>query len=461
MSEHEHAVPLSGWGKTSPSVSSLRTVSATTPERTDQLVALVKDVGRRGAIARGLGRSYGDSAQNGGGTVLRLAAGSAGLSLDEQRAEVTAPGGMSLDELLRLIVPRGFFVPVTPGTRYVTVGGALASDIHGKNHHVEGSFGNHVRRLRLLTADGTIRELTPDGETSSSFWATIGGMGLTGIILDATFSLIPIETSRCVIETRRVGDLDALLAVMGPGADDAVRYSVAWIDLLAKGKHLGRSVLTRGDHATVDQLSSKQASDPLDYGPHQVASVPITPPISVLNHASVAAFNEAWYRKAPRHREGEIQGLTRFFHPLDAVGNWNRLYGPRGFVQYQFVVPFGAETAMRAVIERIAGSGTASFLAVLKAFGPANPAPMSFPFPGWTLALDLPAGARDLAGLLHRLDDIVLDAGGRHYLAKDAHTTPDAIRRGYPRLAEWRSARDALDPQRTWASDQARRLALV
>ncbi len=359
-----------------------------------------------------------------------------------------------------MAVPRGFFVPVSPGTRFVTVGGAIASDIHGKNHHLEGSFGNHVLRLSLLVADGSVVELGPD-RRPELFWATVGGMGLTGVILDATVRLLRIETSRCSVDTTRTPDLDTLLALMDEG-DRYYRYSVAWIDLMAKGSRLGRSILTRGDHATTDQLVPRDAVDPLAYDPHQLVAVPpLVPPAGLLNHTTVAAFNELWYRKAPRRRIGQIVSISSYFHILDAIGSWNRLYGRPGFLQYQFVVPFGQETALRTVVERLAGSGTASFLAVLKRFGAANPGPLSFPIPGWTLALDLPAGSHGLAGLLHGLDEVVLDAGGRHYLAKDSHTTPAAIRRGYPRLADWQAVRASVDPAGVWASDQSRRLRLL
>jgi len=426
----------------------------------DALAAAVKDLPPRGGIARGLGRSYGDSAQNGGGTVLRLHDQVLDAAIDEAAGTVTVPAGVSLDDLLRVAVPRGFFVPVSPGTRFVTVGGAIASDIHGKNHHVEGSFGNHVQRLSLLLADGSVVELGPD-RRPELFWATVGGMGLTGVILDATVRLLRIETSRCSVDTTRTPDLDTLLALMDEG-DRYYRYSVAWIDLMAKGSRLGRSILTRGDHATTDQLAPRDAVDPLAYDPHQLVAVPpLVPPAGLLNHTTVAAFNELWYRKAPRRRVGQIVSISSYFHILDAIGSWNRLYGRPGFLQYQFVVPFGQETALRTVVERLAGSGTASFLAVLKRFGAANPGPLSFPIPGWTLALDLPAGSRGLASLLHGLDEVVLDAGGRHYLAKDSHTTPAAIRRGYPRLAEWQAVRAAVDPAGVWASDQSRRLRLL
>ena len=448
---------LTGWGRTSPSSAEVVTGRA---GDVDALAHAVKDLPPRGGIARGLGRSYGDPAQNGGGAVIELEPRAHDIRIDDAAGTATVPAGVSLDALLRTIVPRGYFVPVTPGTRFVTVGGAIASDIHGKNHHVEGSFGKHVQRLSLLLADGSVVELGPD-RRPELFWATVGGMGLTGVILDATVRLLRIETSRCSVDTTRTPDLDTLLALMDEG-DRYYRYSVAWIDLMAKGSRLGRSILTRGDHATTDQLAPRDAVDPLAYDPHQLVAVPpLVPPAGLLNHTTVAAFNELWYRKAPRRRVGQIVSISSYFHILDAIGSWNRLYGRPGFLQYQFVVPFGQETALRTVVERLAGSGTASFLAVLKRFGAANPGPLSFPIPGWTLALDLPAGSRGLAGLLHGLDEVVLDAGGRHYLAKDSHTTPAAIRRGYPRLAEWQAVRAAVDPAGVWASDQSRRLRLL
>ncbi len=445
---------LAGWGRTNATVAEVVEVP------NHEVVAALRDAGPRGALVRGLGRSYGDAAQNSGGLVLRLLGAAHQAVLHPERGTVTVPAGVSIDDLLRVIVPRGWFVPVTPGTRFVTIGGAIASDIHGKNHHVEGSFGNHVESLTLLLADGSQVLLGPD-QQPALFWATVGGMGLTGIILEATVRLLPIETSRMAVDTIRVPDLDTLFAEM-TSPDDDVRYSVAWIDPLAKGRHLGRSVLGRGDHARLDQLSAKAAADPLAYGPHQLVSVPpLVPPMGFINHTTVAAFNEFWFRKAPRRRIGEIQSIGSFFHPLDVVGRWNRVYGAGGMVQYQFVVPFGEEAAMRTVIERLSEAGAASFLAVLKRFGAGNPAPLSFPALGWTLALDVPAASHGLGELLHGLDRIVLDAGGRHYFTKDSHTTPDAIRRGYPRLDEWKAIRDAVDPNGLWQSDLSRRLGLT
>jgi decaprenylphospho-beta-D-ribofuranose 2-oxidase len=448
---------LTGWGRTAPSVAE---VVARSARDTDALVATVKELPARGGIARGMGRSYGDSAQNAGGTVLQLRDHAHEAVVDPVGEMATVPAGVSLDELLRVLVPRGFFVPVSPGTRFVTVGGAIASDIHGKNHHVDGSFGSNVLRLSLLLSDGAVVETSP-AERAHLFWATVGGMGLTGVILDATIRLLPIETSRCAVDTERMPDLDSLLTAMDEG-DRYFRYSVAWIDPMAKGRQLGRSVLTRGDHATVDQLPPRLAVDPLVYAPRQRITVPpIVPPPGVIHHLTIKAFNELWYRKAPRRRVAQIVSIPGYFHPLDFVGSWNRLYGRGGFVQYQFLLPFGQEVALRRALERLAASGAPSFLGVLKRFGAANPAPLSFPAPGWALALDVPTATHGLPALLHALDELVLDAGGRHYLAKDAHTTPESIRRGYPRLDEWRAIRASVDPAGVWASDQSRRLRLL
>jgi decaprenylphospho-beta-D-ribofuranose 2-oxidase len=445
---------ISGWGRTNPSVADVVDVLR------NEVPSAIKEAGARGALARGLGRSYGDAAQNGGGLVLRLQGSAADAVIDRSAGTVTVSAGASLDDLLRLLVPRGWFVPVTPGTRFVTIGGAIASDIHGKNHHVDGSFGNHVLRLSLQLADGSVAELSRDSDPEL-FWATIGGMGLTGVVLDATIRLLRVETSKMAVDTQRVDDLDTLFAAMTDG-DDAYRYSVAWIDLVAKGRNLGRSVLTRGDHARVEQLPVRDRHEPYRYGPRQLASVPpVVPRPGLLNHATVAAFNEVWFRKAPRRRVGEIQDLAGYFHPLDMVGQWNRLYGRPGLVQYQFVVPFGREDTMRVIIERLSACGVASFLAVLKRFGDGNEAPLSFPQAGWTLALDMPGGGTGLDTLLHGLDEMVLEAGGRNYFAKDAHTVPATIRRGYPRLAEWQAVRRRVDPYHVWQSDLGRRLLLA
>jgi decaprenylphospho-beta-D-ribofuranose 2-oxidase len=426
----------------------------------DNVAGLLKDPQHRGVLMRGLGRSYGDAAQNAGGTVLSLEGSAEEAVLDRSAATLTAGAGVSLHDLLKVIVPQGFFVPVTPGTRFVTVGGAVASDIHGKNHHVEGSFGNHIRRLTLMLADGTIHEIGPD-QNPALFWATVGGMGLTGVILEATFSLIPIETSLCTVNTIRCRNIDVLIDEMSHGDDDH-RYSVAWADLLATGSRLGRSVLWRGDHTKLAELSSKEAADALKYDPKHLATVPpLVPSFGFVNKLSSTLFNELWFRKEPRQKNGGHKSIPAYFHPLDAIGSWNRLYGDGGFLQYQFALPFGREDELRQIVEKIAVSKTASPLVVLKRFGDANPAPLSFPMPGWTLTVDIPTRAEGLGQLLHSLDEVVMQSGGRHYLAKDAHTTPTAIRRGYPRLDEWRQIQRSVDPGQLWQSDLARRLELI
>jgi len=449
---------LAGWGGARPSSAVLVDVDE------HHLDTAVKALPARGGIARGLGRSYGDPAQNSGGHVLRLAPANEHIVIDDDAGTVTAGGGVHLDDLLALLIPRGWFVPVTPGTRFVTIGGAIASDIHGKNHHRDGSFGQHVTMLRLMLADTTVVELGPepaDDNDDELFWATVGGMGLTGVIIDATFRLIPIETSRMAVETHRIGHVDDIMTRMAE-SDANFRYSVAWIDLLSGGTQLGRGVLTNGEHATRADLDATAAADPLAYDGRQLVAIPPTVPgPGVINRLSVAAFNEVWFRKARRGRHTGIESIPGYFHPLDLVGNWNRVYGRSGFLQYQFVVPFGAADTLRTVIERISGARLPIFLTVLKRFGPGNRGPLSFPMGGWTLAIDVATDRSGLAPLLRGLDELVLGVGGRHYLAKDFHMTPADVRLGYPRLDEWRSVRHRVDPAGMWASDLSRRLELT
>jgi decaprenylphospho-beta-D-ribofuranose 2-oxidase len=442
---------LFGWGRTSPSVADV--LPATTEA---DVVAAVTGAGPRGVLPRGLGRSYGDSAQNGGGTVLDMTTMARILDVDTATGLVTVEAGVSLDALVKHLLPVGLFVPVLPGTRQVTVGGAIGADIHGKNHHVKGSFGNHVVSLDLLTADGAVRTLTPETEPVL-FWATVGGMGLTGVIVRATIRATPVETAYFAVDTERTRDLDDLMSRLEAN-DHEYTYSVAWIDLVARGASLGRAVLTRGWSATRDQLPPKLRDRPYHFAPRSLFTAPDVFPSGLLNKATVTAFNEVYYRAA-REGRGAIQGIGPFFHPLDIAKDWNRIYGPRGFLQYQFVVPFGEEDAMRRAVEKLAASGTASFLAVLKRFGPGNSGLLSFPSPGWTLALDIPV-TPGLGRLLDEMDELVLAAGGRLYLAKDSRATAETIHRMYPRIDEWRAVREQVDPKGIFTSDQARRLSL-
>jgi decaprenylphospho-beta-D-ribofuranose 2-oxidase len=446
-------VELTGWGRTAPTAATMVPVVDERAVRAALLRA-----GPRGVLARGLGRSYGDCAQNAGGEVIDLTGGRDGYELDEEAGTLAAAAGVSFDRLLRALVPRGWFLPVVPGTRHVTVGGALANDIHGKNHHTDGSFAPHVREARIVLADGSARTIGP-GRDEDLFWATAGGLGLTGVVTSCTFAVRPIETSRMLVDTERTTDLDDVLTRMAEG-DHRYRYSVAWIDLLATGRHLGRSVLTRGDHAPRDSLTGRDVADPLAFDPKVRLAAPAAVPRGVLNRATIAAFNELWYRRAPRHRAGEVQSQAAFFHPLDQVDGWNRLYGRAGFLQHQLLVPFGEERALRRVVERVASSKASSFLAVLKRFGPGDPGPLSFPGPGWTLTLDVAAGRPGLAELLDDLDQPVVDAGGRVYLAKDARLDPGLLAAMYPRLDAWREVQARVDPDGTFQSDLGRRLGL-
>ena len=443
---------LSGWGRTAPT-----RARVLAPTHSDQVRAALGDGLRRGVIARGLGRSYGDAAQNAGGDVLDTTGMKTIHAIDRSAGTVTLDAGVSLDRLLEELVPLGWFLPVTPGTRCVTVGGAIASDVHGKNHHRDGAFGRYVRSL-VLDAPGGERLTLSAAETPDEFWATAGGMGLTGVVVEATVGLIPIETSWIAEEVERAANVDVAMERMAE-SDDSYRYSVAWIDCLARGAQLGRSVLMRGEHAARDDLPPAARRAPLERRRRRAIGAPRGLPSGLLRPTAVAAFNELYFRHAPE-RARRLVPLDRYFYPLDAIRDWNRLYGPRGFLQYQFVVPFGREEALRTALERLSAARASPFLAVLKRMG-AEHGLISFPMPGWTLAVDMPAGVDGLDEVLDGLDELVAGAGGRVYLAKDSRLRPDVVETMYPQLPRWREIRATLDPQGAMVSDLARRLGLL
>lgn len=445
---------LTGWGRTAPSVAHV--VPASTG---DDVKRVASEPLRRGVLGRGLGRSYNDAATNGGGIVLDMTAAVEPFELDRDTGILTVGAGVSLGEVIERSLPAGWFPPVTPGTQHVTVGGAIAADVHGKNHHADGSFGFFVDSIRVWTPATGVVSVSRD-QDADLFWATVGGMGLTGVIVDATVRLRQVETASMVVDTDRVPDVDSLMQMMTE-EDERYPYSVAWIDCQVGGRHLGRSVLTRGRHATLDDLATRDPIVSLQPSPPRVFPAPPWVPSGLINRLTVRAFNAMWYRKAPRRRRDELQGYRAFFYPLDQVRAWNRLYGTHGFIQYQFVVPPEQGHAVHTALELLSAWDAASFLAVLKRFGPGTEGHLSFPRPGWTLALDLPVARQGLADLLDRLDEVVMEAGGRVYLAKDGRLRPELVPEMYPRIDDWRAVRDRFDPDGVMQSDLDRRLDLT
>ncbi len=446
---------LNGWARTAPSTADV----LRTPDL-DVIAEAVANAGARGVIARGLGRSYGDPAQNAGGLVIDMTAVQRIHSIDDVSGLVDIDAGVNLEQLMKAALPFGLWVPVLPGTRQVTMGGAIASDIHGKNHHSAGSFGNHVVSMDLLTADGRIRTLTPDGDQQALFWATVGGCGLTGIIVRATIRMTHTETAYFIADLDRTASLDETIERFSDGSDERYDYSSAWFDSISTDDRLGRAALGRGSLATLEQLPPKLQADPLRFDAPQLLTLPDVFPNGLANKLTFGAIGEAYYRKTPKQARGKIQNLTAFYHPLDLFGEWNRAYGSKGFLQYQFIVPLQAESEFRRIIRDIAESGHVSFLNVFKRFGEGNRAPLSFPMPGWNICVDFPI-KDGLHALLENLDARVLEFGGRLYTAKDSRTSAETFHAMYPRIDEWLAVRRSVDPDGVFASDMSRRLELM
>ena len=444
--------PLAGWGRFP-----IETCRLYRPEKRATLPAIFASGEEGSYIARGLGRSYGDAALNASAGVIDFTRLDRMLGFDPETAILECEAGVSLAAILEAFLPRGFFLPVTPGTRFVTVGGAIAHDVHGKNHHRVGTFSRFVLDFRLLTPVGEMLLCSPT-ENPEVFRATVGGAGLTGLIVSARIRLLPVESAFVRVDYRKAANLDEALAALGE-TDHLYEYSVAWIDGLAGGASLGRSVLMQANHALRGDLPAR-AGDPLALRQKGKGSVPFDLPAAVLNRVTVGAFNAAFYRWHP-DGPGHLVDFASFFYPLDAISHWNRLYGKRGFVQYQLLFPPGASRAgLTEILQRSSASGRGSFLGVLKRFGAAGEGMLSFPFAGYTLALDLPA-QNGLVPFLRELDRVVLDHGGRLYLAKDAAMTPATFAAMYPEADRFRQVQRRLDPRRLISSSLARRVGLL
>lgn len=442
---------LAGWGRRP-----VAEMAVHAPAR-DALRATLRAGGT--LLARGCGRSYGDAAMNRDGGVVLTERLDRVLAFDPATGVVACEAGVTIAALLREFLPRGFVPPVLPGTKFVSLGGALACDVHGKNHHVAGSFARHVLDFVLLGADGEARRCSRD-EHADLFWATAGGMGLTGIVTELRLRLRPVTSGYVRVDHDRAADLDEALALLET-TDDGYAHSVAWIDCLARGRSLGRSVLMRGNAMPADELPRRLAAHPFGGPPRAPIGLGVDLPAFVLNPLTMRAFNAAYFHRHPARARGACVPHEAFFFPLDRVRDWNRLYGRRGFLQYQVALPFaGGRDVLVRILESVARRGAGSFLAVLKRFGPAEAdAMLSFPIEGYTLALDLPYH-RDVLPMLDALDDVVADLGGRVYLAKDARLDARRFRRMYPALPRWREVRERADPDHRFASDLSRRLGL-
>ena len=438
---------LSGWGRYP-----VAECTVLRPDDAAGAMALLEEL--PDTIARGNGRSYGDASLNLDATIdmrglCRL------VDFDPITGRLVCEGGVLLSDIIEVMLPRGWFPPVTPGTRLVTIGGMIAADVHGKNHHGAGSFCDQVEWLDLAIGDGRVVRCSARGN-GDLFAATCGGMGLTGIVLRARFRLAKVGSAAVRQRTLRAKSLEQAFEIFERSLDWT--YSVAWIDCLARGRHLGRSAIMLGEHALPDELPAARRASPFGVPRRRARRVPIDLPAVALSRAPVRLFNSLYYAA---HGPGEaIVDIDRYFYPLDVVGDWNRFYGRRGFVQYQCVLPLQASKAgMTRMLTEIAAHGDASFLAVLKRMGPASFGMLSFPIEGYTLALDFPANPASFA-LLDRLDAITVDHGGRVYLAKDARVGAKAFAAGYPRLEEFRKVRRDYGLDRQFSSLLSRRLEI-
>jgi decaprenylphospho-beta-D-ribofuranose 2-oxidase len=443
-----HTEELAGWGNYP---RALCDVSA--PAYPDDVAA---HIDKGGTLARGMGRSYGDACYNDQGRTLDIRGLNRFHAFDADTGALTCEAGVTLGQIIEQFAPRGWFPMITPGTKLVTVGGCIGNDVHGKAHHADGCFSKCVESFTILLADGRVLTCSRE-ENDDLFWANFGGMGLLGVILTATIKLRRIETTYFRQESIKAGDLDEMMAAIDE-TNERYPYAVAWVDTLATGDRLGRGVLTVGDHATFDDLPAKLQRDPLALASAAKVPVPVFLPNQTLNQMTLRALNKAFEQVLSRG--GDIAHYEGFFYPLDAFLTWNKAYGTRGFTQYQFVVPLeDGHAKVRALLEEISGSGFLPFLNVLKRFGPEEGI-LSFPFEGYTYAIDFPI-QDGLGDFLKRLDDMVYAFGGRIYLGKDAFLSAEMFEAMYPRLPEWKAIKAKYDPENVFTSNLGRRVGLV
>ncbi|WP_375174437.1 FAD-dependent oxidoreductase [Pseudooceanicola sp.] len=437
---------VSGWGRF-PRV----TAEVTRPRDEAALQAVLGD---SPVIARGNGRSYGDSAAQPRGTV-DMRGFSHFLDFDAETGVLTAEAGVLLGDVIRALLPRGWFPPVTPGTKFVTLGGMIAADVHGKNHRRDGSFGRYVAWVEVMGPDGTVRRASPQ-DNADLFSMTIGGMGLTGVILRCAVRMMRVPSGWIRQETHVAPDLDAAMEVFEAAE---TQYAVAWFDCLGRGASLGRSLVMLGDHAEVADLPPDRRAAPYDVPLRRRKRVPLDAPGFALNRYTIRAFNSVYHALTARKAGQSLVDWDRYFYPLDAVLDWNRIYGRRGFAQYQVALPLAASRdGLAELLGAISDAGQGSFLAVLKRLGPEE-GRQSFPMEGYTLALDFPVSEAALA-LLDRLDRITLAHGGRYYLAKDARVSGEVLHRADPRWTAFREARQAGGLAEVFASAQSERLGI-
>lgn len=440
-------INISGWGNF-PKVKA----EVEKPISGEQVKSLQEEL--ETCIPRGAGRSYGDSSLS--ASILESSKLNNTLNFDSESGIFTCQSGKMLSVILDEIVPKGYFLPVTPGTKFITIGGAIAADIHGKNHHVDGCFSQHVKWLKLLLADGTIKTCNQD-ENTDLFWATCGGMGLTGFILEAAFQLKCIETSKIINRTIKCENLNDVISNLLK--HEKYTYSVAWIDCGISGKNLGRSLLYLGEHATKSQVTNDGLS--AYKTPSPIVGLPFNLPNWTLNKWTVKVFNALYYGKVRAKDSTAIVGFEPYFYPLDIANNWNRLYGSNGFAQYQFVIPMqGANEGMHQIMDEIVKSGESSFLAVLKLFGEQNEGWLSFPKRGLQLALDFPVNKKSLA-LMDRLDDMIMKMDGRSYLAKDSRMKKAFFEASYPKLNQFKQLLSEVNSKGKFRSLQSDRLGIT